>query len=140
MWDGTAFSGTKIALICETSLVAYLRDDKEGIPFPGLWDLPGGGREASEDPTACVLREVEEEFGLRLPPDRVRALTRYESQTPGGLDTYFCLADVGPDDIEQIRFGDEGQRWSLMPIDRFISHERAVPHLQHRLKAILTES
>lgn len=83
MWDETAFSGTKIALFCQTNLVVYLRDEKAGIPFPGLWDLPGGGREADESPIECVIREVEEEFGLRLSAENIRGLTRYTSQTPG---------------------------------------------------------
>ncbi|ESQ90884.1 NUDIX hydrolase [Asticcacaulis benevestitus] len=140
MWNEVGFSGTKIALMCETALVAYLRDEKEGIPFPGLWDLPGGGREADENPVDCVIREVEEEFGLRLSAERISGLTRYVSQTPGGLDTYFCRADVSAEEIQQIRFGSEGQRWSLMPIEMFISHKRAIPHLQHRLKALLAVS
>ncbi|MFN7163224.1 MAG: NUDIX hydrolase [Hyphomonas sp.] len=140
MWHGGAFSGTKIALICEASLVTYLRDDKAGIPFPGLWDLPGGGRERGEDPIACALREVEEEFGLKIPVERVRKLTRYQSPSPGGMDTYFCLANVGLDEIEQVAFGDEGQRWSMMPIDSFIRHPQAVPHLQARLAELLADS
>lgn len=137
MWNGTAFSGTKIALICETHIIAYLRDNKVGIPFPGLWDLPGGGREADENPIECALREVKEEFGLRISPDRVKALTRYPSQMPDGLDTYFCLAEVDAKEIRQVKFGEEGQFWSLMPINEFIAHEEAIPHLQQRLKALL---
>ena len=36
------FSGAKIAVICEGHLLTYLRDDTPAIPWPGLWDLPGG--------------------------------------------------------------------------------------------------
>ncbi len=136
MWNGNAFTGTKIALICGGQVVAYLRDDKDGIPFPGLWDLPGGGREGEEDPVACVLREVEEEFGLRIAADKVRRLTRYTRQGPG-LDSYFCMAEISAGDIERIVFGDEGQMWSMMAIEAFIAHELAVPHLQRQLQAIL---
>lgn len=139
MWNGGAFSGTKIALVCETSLIAYLRDQKEGIPFPGMWDLPGGGREGDEDPIACALREVAEEFGLQIGSERVRKLTRYESSSPDGMDTYFCIAQVGLDEIELVQFGEEGQRWSLMAIDAFIAHENAIPHLQKRLAQLLAE-
>jgi 8-oxo-dGTP diphosphatase len=137
MWDGTAFSGAKIALICETHLITYLRDDKAGIPFPGLWDLPGGGREADETPIECALREVKEEFGLQIHAGRVKALTRYTSHVPGGLDTYFCVAEVDANEIRQVKFGEEGQCWSLMPITEFIAHEQAIPHLQQRLRALL---
>lgn len=137
MLNGGAFSGTKIALICETSLIAYLRDQKESIPFPGMWDLPGGGREGEEGPIECALREVEEEFGLRIEPERVEKLTRYGSSSPSGLDTYFCIAKVEPDEIERVQFGEEGQRWSLMAIEAFIQHEGAIPHLQKRLAQLL---
>lgn len=140
MWDGRPFSGTKIALVCGAALIAYLRDHKEGIPFPGLWDLPGGGREGEESPVECVIREVEEEFGLRIASERVQKLRRYESPSPPGLDTYFCIASVGIEEIERIQFGEEGQRWSLMPIADFIVHEEAVPHLQKRLVDLLAES
>lgn len=136
MWDGSAFTGTKIALICGGEVVAYLRDDKDTIPFPGHWDLPGGGREGDESPITCVLREVEEEFGLRIAPERVSALTRYTSQRPDGLDSYFCVAEIAVEDIEQIVFGDEGQMWQMMAIQDFIAHELAVPYLQARLRAI----
>lgn len=44
------FSGAKIALLCDGQLLTYQRDDKPGIPWPGLWDLPGGGRESDESP------------------------------------------------------------------------------------------
>lgn len=50
--DGEAFCGAKIALVCGDRLVAYRRDAKPSIPWPGLWDLPGGGREGEEMPVA----------------------------------------------------------------------------------------
>ena len=38
------FSGCKIALICDDKLPTILRDDKASIPYPNMWELPGGGR------------------------------------------------------------------------------------------------
>ena len=70
MWDGGDFSGAKIAVITGTRILTYKRDNIPTIPFPGLWDLPGGGREGGEGPLDCALRELEEEFALQLrPPD-----------------------------------------------------------------------
>ena len=137
MWEGEPFGGTKVALLCGSRLVAYLRDDRGDIPFPGLWDLPGGGRERGESPIACALREVEEEFGIALREDRVRSLQRYESDSAGGSAPYFCVMDVTPNEVERIRFGDEGQRWRLMEASEFLGLDDAVPHMKRRLERYL---
>lgn len=129
----SGFSGTKIALLCGSRVVAYLRDDRPDIPFPGLWDLPGGGREGEESPVECALREVEEEFGIALTPDRVHSTHRFKSEAAGGLDTYFCVAELAPHEVDQIRFGSEGQRWRMMEMREFIGHDEAVPHMKDRL-------
>ena len=66
------FVGAKAALFCDGAVLTYLRDDRPGLPWPGYWDLPGGGREGAESAEQCLLREVEEEFGLRLTPAHLR--------------------------------------------------------------------
>jgi 8-oxo-dGTP diphosphatase len=135
-WDGTAFGGTKIALLCGDHTVVYLRDDKPGIPFPGMWDLPGGGREGNEGPIECGIREVIEEFGLTLNAADVLLVERNQS-AKSGLDNYFCAVKIDQADVANIRFGDEGQRWEMMPVSDFVNHEAAVPHLRNRLRALL---
>lgn len=135
-WDGTAFGGTKIALLCGDQTVVYLRDDKLGIPFPGMWDLPGGGREGNEGPIECGIREVNEEFGLTLNAANLLHVERCQS-SKNGLDNYFCAVEITKTDIGNIRFGDEGQRWEMMPVSDFVNHEAAVPHLRNRLRAFL---
>lgn len=132
-WDGQPFGGTKIALICADAVVAYLRDDKEGIPFPGLWDLPGGGREGDEDPLGCALRETLEEFGLEISRDSVLSLLKYDGASPEALATYFCPARIELHELAKIRFGGEGERWLLMKTWDFVQSSAAVPVLQQRL-------
>lgn len=138
MWDGQPFSGAKIALLCGTRVVAYLRDAKDGIPFPNLWDLPGGGREGDEGPADCALRELREEFGIRLSEERITSILRYRGLGPSAADTYFCAAPINEEELEQVEFGEEGQRWCLMDVSEFIGRGDAVPQLQQRLLAYLT--
>ena len=52
----TDFQGCKIALFCGDKLLVILRDDKENIPWPNMWELPGGGREGDESPFDCAAR------------------------------------------------------------------------------------
>ncbi len=134
------FSGAKIVLCCNNQLVAYLRDQKPDIPFPGLWDLPGGGREADETPAECAMREVEEEFGLRLSVERIVWSRRYESQKAGAPDSYFLVAPLLNSEVDEIVFGDEGQRWRLMRLAEFLAKDDAVPDLQARLQDYLEDA
>ena len=81
-----AFGGAKIALLCDDRLLVYQRDDKPGIPWPGLWDLPGGGRENGETPLQCVQRETQEEFGVAIAECRDWR-RRYDGILPGSPPT-----------------------------------------------------
>lgn len=130
--NAEAFSGAKIALICQQQLVTYRRDLKPSIPFPGCWDLPGGGREGSETPAQCALREAQEEFGLSLAPDRIHWCRSYPSISVEGLVSYFLAAQVSAEEVAAIRFGDEGQYWKMMSFAAFLAHPEATPHLQAR--------
>lgn len=44
-------------------VLMQLRDDKEGIAFPGKWGFFGGGIEPGESPEEAALRELAEEIG-----------------------------------------------------------------------------
>jgi 8-oxo-dGTP diphosphatase len=44
-----------------------LRDDRPGLPYPGLWDLLGGAVEAGETLPEAAIREVKEEVGIDCP-------------------------------------------------------------------------
>lgn len=132
-----AFQGAKLALIAGGAILTYLRDDFAHIPWPNMWDLPGGGREGEESPEACVLRELHEEFGLTLPPDRLI----WRQDMPAMLDSrqvaWFFAGVLYPHEVAAIRFGDEGQHWQMMPLTRFLTHPRAVPALQDRTRLAL---
>lgn len=47
-------------------ILLFLRDDKPGIPYPNMWDIPGGHVEADETPDQCIIREMKEEMDLDI--------------------------------------------------------------------------
>lgn len=133
------FSGAKIAVLSEGHLLTYLRDDKPTIPWPGMWDLPGGGREGEETAEQCALREIHEEFGLTLDPGWIVWKRMYPGQGVNGLDTWFFVAHVPAGTFERVIFGDEGQRWEIKTVNAFLEMDQAIPHLQQRLREFLTD-
>lgn len=137
--DSQYFSGAKIALVCGGRLVTYRRDAKPTIPWPGLWDLPGGGREGAETPAACALRETQEEFGLALAPHRVHWRRAYPGALAAQRTSWFLAAAITEAEIAAIRFGDEGQYWQMMTFDEFLAHAEAITHLQVRLSDYLAD-
>lgn len=55
--------GTSIILQnSRNDVLLFLRDDKPEIPYPNLWDVPGGHVEKDETPEACIVREMMEEI------------------------------------------------------------------------------
>ncbi|WP_268800390.1 NUDIX hydrolase [Pseudomonas huanghezhanensis] len=132
-----SFSGAKIALLCDAGLLIYQRDDIPTIPWPGLWDLPGGGREGDETPEQCALRETLEEFGLTIDPACIVWAKVYPGQGMGGLDTWFFVAQVPSGTFSQIVFGDEGQRWQVTTAQAFLNLQDAILPLQQRLEEFL---
>ena len=134
------FVGAKVLLTCGDSLLVMRRDDIPTIAWPGHWDLPGGGAEPGETPADCALREVFEETGLALSPDRlVRAEPRPASLKPGRIGWYF-VAPITPAEAASVRLSDEGAELRLMPLEEFIDHPLAVPHFRDIARAMLVPS
>ena len=129
------FEGAKIALYLGDRLVVILRDDFGGLPFPGFWDLPGGGREGTETPVECVQRECLEELGLVLP---ARAIIWQRQFTTGKNINWYFVGHLPATAVNAIVFGDEGQRWAPMTDAEFLAHSKAVPMYQDRLNIYLS--
>ncbi|RSJ04479.1 NUDIX hydrolase [Streptococcus mitis] len=128
------FTGCKIALFCGDKLLTILRDDKENIPWPNMWELPGGGREGDESPFECAAREVFEELGIRLTKDCLLLSKVYPSMLFEGKKSVFLVGKLAQEQFDKIVFGDEGQGYRLMSIEEFLSSDKVVLQLQDRVR------
>ncbi|MBF1110721.1 MAG: NUDIX hydrolase [Streptococcus sp.] len=134
------FTGCKIALFCGDKLLTILRDDKENIPWPNMWELPGGGREGDESPFECAAREVFEELGIRLTKDCLLWRKVYPSMLFEGKESVFLVGKLAQEQFDKIVFGDEGQSYKLMSIDEFLDSDKVVPQLQDRVRDYINKS
>ena len=128
------FTGCKIALFCGDRLLTILRDDKASIPWPNMWELPGGGREGDESPFECVAREVYEELGIHLTEDCLLWSKVYPSMLYEGWHSVFMVGQLSQEQFDNITFGDEGQSYQLVNVEEFLSSSQVVPQLQDRVR------
>lgn len=128
------FIGAKAAFFHGTRLLTLQRDDLPGLAWRGQWDVPGGGREGDEGPKDCLLRELHEEFGLRLPADRLLAAWALPSITNPARQAWFFAGRITADEIAAIRFGDEGQGWALMEVEEFLAHPLSIAEMHGRVR------
>ncbi len=131
------FVGVKIAMIYGDSVITILRDDTPGLRFAGLWDFPGGSREDSETPFACVAREVKEELALILREPAVVWTKIHPAMVEADRSAYFMVASITKREVEAIVLGDEGQSWRLVEIEDFMARDDVVPHLKGRMRDYL---
>lgn len=134
------FTGCKIALFCGDRLLTILRDDKASIPWPNMWELPGGGREGDESPFECAEREVFEELGIHLTEYCLLWSKVYPSMLCADKQSVFLVGKLTQEQFDQIVFGDEGQTYKLMNVEEFLSSSQVVPQLQDRVRDYTEES
>ena len=131
------FSGCKIALLSDDKLLTILRDNISSIPWPNMWELPGGGREDEETPFECVQREVFEELGLKLEEADILWVKDYQGMLGSDKTSIFMVGTITQEDFASIAFGDEGQAYQMMDVSQFLADEKVIPQLQDRLSDYL---
>ena len=87
-------------------ILLLLRDDKESIPYPNMWDLPGGHVEAGESAEACIIREMQEEMGLALRDFTLVSVMEFEDRIE---HTFWKRENLDIDSI-QLQEG-QGLKW-----------------------------
>lgn len=119
--------GFACALLIDTEgrLLLQQRDEIPGIRFPGTVGCFGGRRENGESTLECVVREIYEETGYFVAPERFRHLVIYDGivDTDGttGQGEIF-IADGIPADRLVVTEG------SLLIVPR-----AEVPKIEHKL-------
>ena len=127
------FSGVKAALLLHNKILTIQRDNKPGLHYAGLWDLPGGGREGHETPFACVAREIQEELGIALAESKVLWQRSYPALKNPKQLSYFMVIAITEHDISTVTFGDEGLGWKFIDIYEFLSCDNVIAPLKQRL-------
>jgi 8-oxo-dGTP diphosphatase len=87
----------------ELKILLFLRDDIPNIPYPDMWDLPGGHVEKNERPEQCIVREMKEEMNLTLDEFYLFSKIEFEDRIEY---TFWARANLNIDDIVL----SEGQR------------------------------
>lgn len=137
MSQDTDFRGAKLALFIGTDLAVIMRDATPGLVWAGHLDLPGGGREGFETPEACALRETHEELGLIVAETAL--VWKRQFRASNGQPVWFFAAHLPAERARDVRFGNEGQYWQLMPPAEYLAHPRAIPHFAQRVRLYLHE-
>ena len=93
-----------VAVVDSRGWVLMQERDEHALHDPERWGLPGGDLEDGEDFRAAAVRELAEETGLVVEPDRLESLgtTRFHSESCGGEDEFELFAvrlDVTDDDV-----------------------------------------
>ena len=138
--SGEHFHGAKAALFLGYRLVTILRDDDPGIPYPNLWDFPGGGREGEETPFETLAREVEEEISLTLQPEHILWRSFFPGHGIAGSRVAFFVARMPAECAARIVLGDEGQEVALMTPRAFFARKDIVPSYRDRMRVWRAET
>jgi 8-oxo-dGTP diphosphatase len=91
-------------------ILLSLRDDTHRIPYPNMWDLPGGHVEDDETPAECIVREMKEEMGLDIGEIQLFSVEEFADRTEF---TFWKKIDLDTSKIEL----SEGQRVQLFTYD-----------------------
>lgn len=108
-------AATMIVRRADGAVLMQLRDDGCGTPirYPNMWNFPGGVIEQGESPLTAGIREIAEEFEIRLDPAACRELFVYKHDDTDCDHVFLCAIAA---DTEPILH--EGAAFAWMTLDQ----------------------
>lgn len=102
------------------TILMQLRDDGNGsaIPYPNMWNIPGGAVELKEQPLEAAIREIAEEFEITLDPGSCTEIFCY-SHEHAAIDHIF-LCPTPDNTIPTLH---EGAAWRWMTLSEIAGLE-----------------
>ena len=115
-------------------MLMQLRDDGRGkvIPYPNMWNFPGGYIEGGETPLEAAIRETREEFEISIDPSTCRQIWSFTHDHVADDYVFLCPvpADAGP-------VLHEGAAFAWMTVDEIaklalgFNQKKILPHIPH---------
>ena len=68
------------AVICLDGKI-LITERPEGTHLEGLWEFPGGKKEEAETLEECIVREIKEELGVYIKPEKLLLKVNHEYET-----------------------------------------------------------
>lgn len=101
-----------ILLNRNNEVLLLLRDNKIDIPFPNMWDIPGGKVEEGESPEQAVRREMMEEMSIK----NLGEINLFKILTSENItdNVFWKRLDLNPKEIDL----NEGQRIEYFNLKR----------------------
>lgn len=120
------------------------RDDIPGIWFPGHWGFFGGAIEPGEDPLQAMIRELREEIGIELAPERFTIFMRVEFDLEGigPRGRHFFTATLTAAELPRLKLGEGAEmRWvagaealATLPVTSYDSVGLFLHHARARIR------
>jgi len=117
--------------------VLILQRSKDETVFPGLWELPSGKKEPLEESEKALVREVEEETGLKVSIKALVSVFDYQVEKPDMIrdSTQINFLVEVIDNNYDVKICEEHQAVAWVSKDELNKYE-----ISDRVKKVITDT